>query len=505
MALPTDYIKKVEETDAFLNKIIDKNQKNLARSIINLENKMLTYLEDITADSRGFIKTTKINFKNAQRIHRQVVDLFEKEYGPEATKVLKEFSAINDNLDEIYGMVVGVDDLALADIDSIVIDRLKNNSYNQYQALGLASQEKIATELYNQVVAGGSKQELLNTVSSILTGRLDKRGQPMTNYVELWANDTIMNFNNSINLAKADLVGITSFQYYGSIIATTRPFCAARAGKTFTEEQINSWTYSWKGKSGPAMTNRGGWNCRHHWVPVNPDWFDDEDNTDLLSVSNDEIPLTYFNENKLPEDFKRTVQNSYNSISIEKRRLLERYNQKVIVTDRLTSYKPELKRKKPRGWPKGSTWNNVDGVYMSIDGKKGEVIIAREARSRGIKKDWVVTNRGPAVMKHEFGHAYDFAMKEHLGLTERTSLSRDFADAYYLDTRAINPADRKQLQYFLQRNGAGQIESFAEAFWLTEYKPDIDIVTDVEKNFLKVFERSFPRVIEYVKNLGTKI
>ena len=283
MALPTGYIKKTKEVDAFLNEIIDKHQKALARAIIKLENRILVLFEEITTTRQGFIKTTKINFRNAQRIHRQVVEFFETQYGPEAVKALKDFSAITEYIDDLLKMVVGAEELSYASIDSVVIDRLQKASYNQYKALGQVAEETIANELYNQVVAGGSKQELVNTVSSILTGRLDKRGKPMIQYVDLWANDTMMNFQNSINISKAENVGIQTFLYYGSVIATTRPFCAARSGKVFTKDQINSWTYSWKGKSGPAMTNRGGWNCRHHWVPVRPEWVEGEE--DLIPVN----------------------------------------------------------------------------------------------------------------------------------------------------------------------------------------------------------------------------
>ena len=40
--------------------------------------------------------------------------------------------------------------------------------------------------------------------------------------------------------------------------------------KTFTEEEINSkWQGSWAGKApGDPFIVRGGYNCRHHWLPI---------------------------------------------------------------------------------------------------------------------------------------------------------------------------------------------------------------------------------------------
>ncbi len=51
----------------------------------------------------------------------------------------------------------------------------------------------------------------------------------------------------------------------------SRAFCIARHGRVFTREEIQSWTHDWKGKSGPALTHCGGYNCRHHWDWLHPD------------------------------------------------------------------------------------------------------------------------------------------------------------------------------------------------------------------------------------------
>lgn len=268
--IPKKFISSVEDQDKYLNTIIDQNQRRLNKAIINLENRILRLLDDLSTNKNGFIKTTQINFKNAQRIHKKVVNIFSADYGPDALIVLEEYKKIAAKIEAMYNAL----DLkeSFGSIDSAVINQLRSASYAQYLVYGQAAESLIAEELYSQVIAGGSRQQLIDTISSILTGRLDKRGKPMTQYVELWANDTIMNFQNSINIAKADQVDIDTFVYYGNIIATTRPFCAERAGKVFTKRQIQSWTYRWQGKSGPALTNRGGWNCRHHWVPIKQEW-----------------------------------------------------------------------------------------------------------------------------------------------------------------------------------------------------------------------------------------
>ncbi len=70
------------------------------------------------------------------------------------------------------------------------------------------------------------------------------------------------------------LLGLTSYVYFGSIIRDSRDFCVEHANKIFTEEEARQlWQNDWQGKSGSdPFIDRGGYNCRHHWQPVDPEW-----------------------------------------------------------------------------------------------------------------------------------------------------------------------------------------------------------------------------------------
>ena len=79
--------------------------------------------------------------------------------------------------------------------------------------------------------------------------------------------------------------GLTFVKYYGDIIPTTREICRnlvngvynKRKGGLFTIDEVRKlWTSrSWSGKkSGNPLVVRGGYNCRHQWSYVNPDWYD---------------------------------------------------------------------------------------------------------------------------------------------------------------------------------------------------------------------------------------
>ena len=90
----------------------------------------------------------------------------------------------------------------------------------------------------------------------------------------------------TLNLHKSVEAGLTMCKYFGNIIPTTRDHCRLvrsgkydiRKGGLFTIDEVKSlWaSKSWKGKkSGDPLLVRGGYNCRHQWSFVNPDWYDE--------------------------------------------------------------------------------------------------------------------------------------------------------------------------------------------------------------------------------------
>jgi hypothetical protein len=61
------------------------------------------------------------------------------------------------------------------------------------------------------------------------------------------------------------------YRYSGGIVAESRPFCRQHAGDVLTEAEIRRiWSsQTWAGKQpGDPFVVRGGYNCRHQWIPV---------------------------------------------------------------------------------------------------------------------------------------------------------------------------------------------------------------------------------------------
>ena len=114
----------------------------------------------------------------------------------------------------------------------------------------------------------------------------DRAGENMKRYAGQILNDSLRDFDATLNFNKANEAGLTYLKYYGDVIPTTRDFCRnvvngvydKRKGGLFTIDEVRElWaSRSWTGKkAGDPLIVRGGYNCRHQWSYVNPDWYDD--------------------------------------------------------------------------------------------------------------------------------------------------------------------------------------------------------------------------------------
>jgi hypothetical protein len=147
--------------------------------------------------------------------------------------------------------------------------------------------------------------------------------------------------------------------------------------------------------------------------------------------------------------FKQRVEDAYSKIPKNVRDQIEKDGVTVVPTDKITDVMPDLKGKKPRGWPPDSSWEDVDGAY-DVDGKRA---IVAERQNAGNKPQ----NRNvEGLTRHEVGHAAD--------ATGKYSDTKAFKDAYDKDVPGIPKGAANTLEYFLQSGDAGHEETWAEGF-----------------------------------------
>lgn len=117
----------------------------------------------------------------------------------------------------------------------------------------------------------------------------------------------------------------------------------------------------------------------------------------------------------------------------------------IVIAQRFADAYPELAEEQAPGHPEGTAWKNLEG---HCSGARRRVAIFQQYL---VGDHYVDSTRLAGVLRHEVGHAYDFALD--------ISKSAMFQDAWLNDTCSGDASP-----YFLQDDRAGQAETFAEIF-----------------------------------------
>jgi len=195
--------------------------------------------------------------------------LTEKVY--QATLTSVEFTELEKELRQtINGIYARADD---KEVDKLV-NRIKKDEV------------KLKKVRRNSIAGKKLRQKLDNNIQ-VLQSKFasDRAGENMKRYAGQVLNDSLREFDAQLNLAKSKDAGLTYLKYQGSLIPTSRDFCRLvrngtydiRRNGLFTIDEVKKlWNRrGWTGKkSGNPLIVRGGYNCRHQWSYVNPDWYD---------------------------------------------------------------------------------------------------------------------------------------------------------------------------------------------------------------------------------------
>ena len=266
-------------------------------------------------------------------------EILEREYLSWSDKVVREgLNKQSKRIERAFQSIgrIPIEFQQLTNSDLSVITNLKKQMFSQFKDVANTFTRTISDKIYQSTLVGTNftelQTELRQTINGIyataddtavqkliedikkdevrvrrLTGpkriavrtKLDKNiqilqskyattrsGENMKRYAGQILNDGLREFDATLNLHKSVEAGLTMCKYFGNIIPTTRDHCRLvrsgeydiRNGGLFTIDEVKSlWaSKSWKGKkSGDPLLVRGGYNCRHQWSFVNPDWYDE--------------------------------------------------------------------------------------------------------------------------------------------------------------------------------------------------------------------------------------
>jgi hypothetical protein len=196
-----------------------------------------------------------------------------------------------------------------------VIQQLKRISFAQFQDLGNEFVNTLASEVYQSTLVGRPITDMIQTIRSKINGIYqqsdskkakelvnyvannpngaevgtavsqlqtiygrDRLGDNLNRYATQIVQDSLMGFDGQFAKYRADEVGLTSYVYFGSLVRDSRDFCVDHIDQVLTEEEIRDiWANeTWAGKAqGDPFVVRGGYNCRHSFQPINPNWVDE--------------------------------------------------------------------------------------------------------------------------------------------------------------------------------------------------------------------------------------
>ena len=279
-----------------------------------------------------------IELQSAVAIRPKIKAILDKEYlpfadrvvrkgfGEQAKRVERQFKTIGLIPPEFQELTKG--DLAL-------VQNLKKQYYTQFKDVSNNFTRILSDKVYQNTLVGTEftvlEKELRESINGIyatssdpavnrlvdyvknnrdnpaLASRVDEAvkilqtkyastrvGENMKRYAGQILNDSLRDFDATLNFSKAKDAGLEYVKYYGDVIPTTRDICRRmvsgslnrRPNGLFTIDEINEiWaSRSWSGKKGGnPMIVRGGYNCRHQFSYVNPDWYEEDgDESEIL-------------------------------------------------------------------------------------------------------------------------------------------------------------------------------------------------------------------------------
>ena len=240
-----------------------------------------------------------------------------KGFNRQAKRIERAFRTIGNIPEEFLVLTKG---------DLELVKNLKLQTFTQFKDISNTFTKRLADKIYQDTLVGREfvelEKELRQTINGIYSKTNDKEAQKLVDFVKKnknvksmqsrvdkavatlqskfgrdragdnmrryssqLLNDGLREFDAQVNAKKSLDAGLTHVKYFGDIIPETRRICRdvlsgvyrKRKSNLFTIDEVRKlWTQqSWSGKKpGDPLVVRGGYNCRHQWTYVNPDWYD---------------------------------------------------------------------------------------------------------------------------------------------------------------------------------------------------------------------------------------
>ena len=289
-----------------------QHQRLLSDSLKQLETRVVQAVSELPIQD-GALFNTRLAIEIRPKLQQAIEEL----YLARVQTFINDYDKIAGTIVATYGKLpIPAEFKQITEADLVTIQQLKKIAFTQFQNLANEFANTLAQEVYQSTLVGKPFADVVDTIRSKINGiyqQADDRkrqelvsfaqdqiakgrtntedfktavdelkqtygstvtGNNLYSYSSQIVQDALMGFDGQFAKYRADELGLTSYVYYGTIIRDSRDFCVEHVNKVFTEEEARAlWQQDWQGKSGSdPFLDRGGYNCRHHWQPVDTDW-----------------------------------------------------------------------------------------------------------------------------------------------------------------------------------------------------------------------------------------
>ena len=294
-----------------LDKLADQHEERIINVLYRLEEDVV---REVTRATGGKLVSQRL----AIQLRPQIRNLIETTFLDEADIIINdEYNKIAKEVLDTFGeMPIPKKFKSLTEVDLRTLNALKTQSFSGFEDVAERFLKVINDEVYQSTIAGRPFEDMVSNIRSHINGvykrsntaeinelvdfinenkfdsakkaqvedavrklhtqyASDRAGNNLRRYASQIAHDSVMQFHGQFTIAKAKEAGLTHFTYTGTLVRDSREFCVSMLNKTLTEEQIRKmWiNRSWQGKStGDPFIVRGGYRCRHTWIPTDPSW-----------------------------------------------------------------------------------------------------------------------------------------------------------------------------------------------------------------------------------------
>ena len=295
-----------------LEKLADQHEERIVNVLRTLEDDVV---KEVTRATGG---TIDVDTRLAIQLQPRLRNLIETTFLEEADLIInEEYNKIaKDVLDKFGEMPIPAQFKSLTEVDLRTINALKYQAFAGFEDIAERFLKVINDEVYQSIIAGRPFDDMVDNIRAHINGvykssniaeinelvdfvnenkynagmkaqveeavrklhtqyASDRAGNNLRRYAGQIAHDSVMQFHGQFTIKKAKDSGLTHFQYVGTLVRDSRPFCRNMLNRTLTETEIRDiWSgQSWAGKStGDPFIVRGGYRCRHTFLPTDPEW-----------------------------------------------------------------------------------------------------------------------------------------------------------------------------------------------------------------------------------------